>query len=328
MSGYVEGHQREGGAVLRESTGDRVADKIVEGVIGIFGQVYPDRVRSYYLRGSYATGAWTAGSDLDMFIVFAGRMERAEAVRARRLAGHCALLSPKVLEIIVVGEHQLGMEVNVVVALNLKLATRLVHGEDIRDGLPEFQADRYVREIVHTPYHTYVLPSQRRDHAVLAYPLRHLDPDGEFYGFDEWPVPDQDGGDSSTKLLVSTVCWTATALVALRAGVYVGDKTAAVGLYRRHVADEWTDLVTDVHEWCRNRWRYRVPSAEADRRRLREWCDRALAFQNHLLGHYRQFQLAELRSGEPERQGLAARRLAQIRFSDPEVAEALRLAGQ
>ena len=302
-------------------------DRILEGVIGIVEQVHPDRVRGYYLRGSYATGAWTDGSDLDMFIVFADRMARAEADQARRLAGHCARLSPILLEIIVVSEHQLAQEANLPLALNLKLATKLVYGEDIRDDLPDFDADTYLRLVIHTPYHSYAYPAQRGD--VLTCPLTHIDPDGEFYGFDQWPVPGPDGGDvPSTKLLVGTVCWTATALVALQAGVYVGDKTAAVQLYRKHVADEWTDLVSDVHQWCRNRWGYRVPPDEPDRRRLREWCDRTLAFQNHFLGHYRAYQLAELRSGEPQRQALAARQLAQIRFPDPEVAEALRDAGQ
>lgn len=312
---------------VEQPTGNRAVDRIVEGVIGIFEQVCPDRVRGYYLRGSYATGTWTDGSDLDMFIVFSGRMERAEADQARRLAGHCARLSPVLLEIIVVSEHQLAQQANLVVALDLKLASRLVHGGDIRGDLPEFQADRYVRAVVGTPYQIYVYPAQRD--GALAYPLRHLDPDGAFYGFDQWPVPDPGGTEvPSTKLLVGTVCWTATALVALRAGVYVGDKTAAVTLYREHIADEWTDLVADVYQWCRNRWRYRVPSAEPDRRRLREWCDRTLAFQNHFLGHYRHFLLAELRSGEPERQALAARRLAEVHFADAEVAEALRLAAQ
>jgi hypothetical protein len=314
-------------ASLAQSTGHRAVDRILEGVIGIFGQVYLHRVRGYYLRGSYATGAWTDGSDLDMFIVFADRIPPADADHARQLAAHCARLSPVLLEIIVVSEHQLAQQANLPLALNLKLATKLVYGEEIRHDLPDFDADAYLRSVIHTPYYSYAYPAQRGD--VLAFPLTHIDPGGEFYGFDQWPVPGPDGAEvPSTKLLVGTVCWTATAVVALRAGVYVGDKSAAVELYRRHVADEWTDLVSDVHQWCRNRWGYRVPQAAIDRRLLRGWCDRTLAFQNHFLGHYRSYQLAELRSGEPERQALAARQLAQIRFPDPEVAEALRDAGQ
>lgn len=74
---------------------------------------------------------------------------------------------------------------------------------------------------------------------------------------------------------------------------------------------------------CRNQWHYRLPTAEGDRRRLRELCGQALAFQNHFLSRYRSYLLDELRCAAPHRQALAAKRLAQIRYPDSEVVEAL-----
>lgn len=312
---------------LRESTGDPAADRIVRGVIGVFAQAFPGRVRGCYLRGSYATGTRIADSDLDLFVVFQDRFpdDRVEARRAWAVARSCALLSPVLLEILVVSEQQLQQPDNHALALNLKHATRLLSGSDIRPDLPELQPDAYLRSTVDAPYASYAYPVQRRDLPALAYPLRHLDPEGPFFGFDQWRIPGPDGTDvPSTKLLVGTVGWTATAIVVLQTGRYVPDKRASADLYREHVADQWTGLVVGVHELCRDRWHYRIPATGADRRRLRELCDRALVFQNHYLLRYREFLLAELRSaGAPDRQRWAAHRLGRLQFPDREVIGAL-----
>jgi predicted nucleotidyltransferase len=309
---------------LPESTGNPTADRIVAALTGAFEAAFPGRVRGYYLRGSYATGTAVPGSDLDLFVVFKDRFQEPdEAERADRLRDDCAHASPVLLEAIVVSERRLREPSALALALNLKLATRLVHGDDIRPALPEFDATAYVRAVVHAPYHSYAYPVQRRG-APLTYPLAHIDPSDEFYGYGQWSVPGPDGTPvPSTKLLVGSVCWTATALVALRTGRYVADKRASVELYRDQIGDEWTDLVVRVHQVCRDRWQYRLPDAEPDRGVLRELCDRALDFQNHFLRAYRCYLLGELRSRVPDRQALATRRLCQVQFPDPEVAAAL-----
>jgi hypothetical protein len=296
---------------LVESTGDRQCDRIAQGVIGIFEIAFPGRVRGFYLRGSHASGTSIAGSDLDLFIVFKDRFaDPAEYERAQALSAHCARLTPVLLEVILVGERGLRQPDGIGAALNLKLATRLLYGEDIRAELPLYDAETYVRSVVHTPYLSYTYPVQRRN-GPLVYPLDHIDPDGPFFGFDQW----MDGADEpSTKLLIATVGWTATAIVALRSGQYVRDKAACVELYQKYVADEWTDLVTQVHDLCRNRWHYRLPADATDRQTLRDLCRRALDFQNHFLRLYREYQLAELASGDADRQQLATQRLTQIVF--------------
>lgn len=236
-----------------------------------------------------------------------------------------ARLCSVLLEIIVIGERGLRRTDAVDASLNLKLATRLLAGEDIRPELPAFDADTYLRSVIHTPYGSYSFPEQRREAGSVTYPLGHIDPDGPFFGYDQWPMPGPDGLDEpSTKLLVATVGWTATAIIALRAGKYVRDKVACVELYREDVADEWTDLVSKVYEHCRNQWHYRIPAGDADRQTLRALCERVPDFQNHFLRLYRQYQLSELASGDIERQQLAAHRLTQIVFPDQEVADSLR----
>lgn len=307
------------GPELIESTGDHRCDLITQGLIGIFDIAFPGRVLGVYLRGSHASRTSVAGSDLDLYVLFADRFaDRAEFDRARALADHCARLSPILLEIIVIGERILQLPEGVSTALDLKLGTRLVYGVDVRPGLPPFEPVSYRRSVVHTPFNSIRYPSQRRGSEVLDYPLRHLDPDGPFFGFDQWSMPGPDGVERpSTKLLVATVGWTATAIIALRTDEYVRDKAACADLYRREVGDGWTELVVQTHDLCRNRWRYGIPADDHDRSLLREICRQALDFQNHFLLLYRDYQRAELGSADSDRRQLAERRLAEVNWPDP-----------
>lgn len=79
-----------------------------------------------------------------------------ERDRAYALRGHCGQLTPMLLEIVLVAERILHQPEALGAALNLKLATRLIHGEDIRPDLPSFDAATYVRSIVHQPYFSYI----------------------------------------------------------------------------------------------------------------------------------------------------------------------------
>lgn len=308
---------------LLASTGDPRCDKIISAVIGVFETAFPDRIRGYYLRGSRASRTSTIGSDIDLFIIFKNRFAtEAEYYRAHDLNEHLAHLSPILLECLLIGE--LGLQRNIGLALNLKLATRLLYGQDIRSDLPEFAPESYVRDVVHTPYFSYKYPAQRRHANHLTYPLHHIAPDDQFFGYTQWTMPTADGNDQpSTKLLIASVGWTATAIVALRTRQYVRDKAASVDLYRTHVGDEWTDLVVTVHDLCRNRWHYQIPDSDIDQQTLRALCEKALDFENHFLTIYREYQLGELASADPERQKLAIQHLREIVFPDDEVASAL-----
>lgn len=158
---------------LLDTTGDRRCDNVVQGLVGTFELVFPGRLRACYLRGSRASGASIEGSDLDLYVVFKDRfVDGVEGKRAQQLVDHCGRLTPMLLEVVLIGERRLRDPDALYAAVDLKLGTRLLYGEDIRPRLPAIDADAYVREIVHTPYYSYRLPRQRKDR--LVYPLRHV----------------------------------------------------------------------------------------------------------------------------------------------------------
>jgi len=51
---------------LLNTTGHQRIDDIIRGLIGIFEAAFPDRIRAYYLAGSYADGSAVPLSDIDI----------------------------------------------------------------------------------------------------------------------------------------------------------------------------------------------------------------------------------------------------------------------
>lgn len=116
------------------ASGDAQMDEVVRGLVGIYEAVFPGRIRGCYLTGSYAAGGVTALSDLDLFVIFKEDFaDAAEAATARRLnqVFYTARLTPCRLDIPARAEHALAPLDRVL----LKLASRPIYGEDIRNAI-------------------------------------------------------------------------------------------------------------------------------------------------------------------------------------------------
>src|SRR5262249_55465786 len=94
---------------LLASCGDSRVDDTMRALIGSFEAAFPGRVRACYVEGSYADRTATAGSDIDLVLVFRGRFDgERERAAARRLGEQCSALSPFELDLDLVDEAQLG----------------------------------------------------------------------------------------------------------------------------------------------------------------------------------------------------------------------------
>jgi hypothetical protein len=219
-------------------------------------------------------------------------------------------------------EESLQQADRVSAALQLKLSSRPIYGEDIRTQITATPDARYVRDAMHIPYFGSRYGRPQLD--VLTFPLDYPDPKGHFYGYDGWSLPSAgDTEQAGTKMLVVIVGRIATAIVALRTGQYVGTKRDAVALYRRHIHDEWTDLVEQVYHACKERWQYRVPTKKGEQQQLRALCQRALAFENYFFALYRTYLMEELHHDQRENQLRAVERLGQIIYPGEDIDVAL-----
>lgn len=176
---------RDDGQPCPTSTGNATIDDLVAGLIAVYEAVFPGRVRGYYLTGSYAADDLTPLSDLDLLILFRGAFaDTAEAERARRLnrAFYFARFAAVRLDLPARAEADLGPLDRVL----LKLASRPVYGEDVRDRIALPTIADYTRATMAIAYGNLariLRGPDWRTAAALTYPLDYPDPADEFFGY-------------------------------------------------------------------------------------------------------------------------------------------------
>lgn len=286
--------------------------------MGIYSQVFPRRIRAFYVTGSYADGSAVLLSDIDLCIVFVEAVKPEEIEQAQTLGYFCGQLSPLRLDISVAGERDLS----VAECIMLKRGSLHISGEDIRDNILLPSLDAYRKYVTWGPHR--FLGQIIRDRAVLCYPLTYPDSKSEFYGYErkrisEWYPSEIDQG---TKEFVTGVLRTATAMIALKAGQYVGSKRDSVRLYREYVHDEWTDYIEMLYQKGKREWGYLIPTAYADQCLLRSLCQHTLEFENYYFSLYRAYLLDLLQSTDDDKI-FALERLTQVVYADQEMVELL-----
>ena len=284
-----------------------------------YNDAFPGRIRAVYVDGSVADGTALATSDLDLTVVFkdAIRAEERDAIERLRVeSGTPAMVE---LDVGLVDEAQLGEQG---MRPALKLASALVWGEDVRDQFEIISIARWTRDRMHAAYW---LTNQLYHRPVpVRLPLDFPNADDEFFGYLRRPVRLPDGRLApSARDLIRSTGWAATALLALRQGVYVARKRDCHVLYRQRIGDEWSDLLADIYDYCRGRWTYLIPEDAADRDRLRSICERTLAFENHFLTEYLRFLLDELRDTDANRRAQALTVQEKLPLEDARVAAAI-----
>ncbi|HKS70600.1 MAG TPA: hypothetical protein VJQ45_09265, partial [Ktedonobacterales bacterium] len=269
---------------LLASTGNVQADDALRALTAACDAVLPERLRSVYVTGSYGDESALASSDLDVTLVFAGRLTAEERAAAEGAVAGVARECGVELDASVVGESKLAHGVPPL----LKLGGRCVWGEDRRDAMPLVPIERWARERMHNAYALIVTIFRRP--VPVALPLTYPDAGDEFLGYTRRAVRLADGRDvPSTRDLIRVTGWAATALVALYGRTYVARKREVPAAYRRHIGDEHAALHDDIAYWCREQWAYLLPDDAPSRARLRDLCARTLAFENRFLNEYREW---------------------------------------
>jgi predicted nucleotidyltransferase len=268
---------------LYAPTGHQQVDDILHGTIGILETTLPDRIRAYYLHGSFANGSGIETSDIDLFLVAKGKFTAQEREKIQHIMHFGSLFSPFMVEMIALDEDTLLENGH----FRIKSASKLLWGEDLRANIPEQTLDQYLHMYARFPF-IYIAQMLRHSETV-TYPLSYPQPTGEFYGYDQQLLPPANVEQHNIKKLVTCVCWITTVLIAWHAGKTVTGKRASVEMYRKYVNDEWTTFIEEMYEWGNEQWHYLIPQKAEERQRLRKLCAQALAFENHYLSKYEKY---------------------------------------
>jgi hypothetical protein len=288
---------------LLASTGVDRVDTIVRATIASFETAFPHRLHSCYVIGSYADETGLPTSDLDLTLVFQGRfIADEERDRAASLCRSCAAASAVELDVEVEAEAQLRQ---VGASPQLKLASLHVYGDDLRERVPLLPLAAWTRDRMHTSYWRIISLFARP--VPVRYPLSYPDSSAEFLGYDRRTMRLPDGAEvASTRDLIRSVGWAATALIAWRAGRYVARKSDVHRIFGEVFGQPWAPLLDDIYRLCRRQWHYHIPDDPLERAPLRAICERTLGFENAFITQYREFLVTELHGadGDAARQAL------------------------
>ncbi len=303
---------------LVNSTHNNLVDAILQNIIEIFEANFPQRIRAYYVEGSYANVSSVTTSDLDLLLIYKHKFGNDEAQRAEELAISLVNECTIELDIEFVDEQSLTKGVSP----TLKFGSSCIYGEDIRDALPLVPLEEWTRDRMHSSLWRTVHICNRPP--VLRYPLTYPDPHAEFYGYDARMLRLPSGQEvHCTRDLIRLTGWSATAMIAFKAGKYVARKSECHKLYQTCFNDEWGQLLQDIYELCRGKWNYLIPEKQEDRQKLRAICERTLGFENHFMQVYKAFVLSELRSADMKGVLEALYVLQKIMYQDEEILKAI-----
>ena len=315
---------------LQTSTGFEDLDELLLGLIRYLEASFPARIRSYYLGGSYSDGTAVGHdrspnvSDVDLFVIFRGKIAKDEVVTFQRIQETNQLAGPVLLDAHAYSEDDLlgqsGNDATQASFLNalIRVAGVLLYGDDLSADLPALPFHRYVLDVIESGVFHLGIPRQKESLSYplatpLTPPLEYPDPGSEFYGYDT--VPARPGTPPGTRVLVAITAWIATLILALETGHYAGQKSQSIQLCKTFLPnDKRIQLAATIYETCKGAWHYALPGDVKDRKWLRDLCRDTLALENEYLRLCHGFIMAQLQQGGTEEHLQGTRILQSVHF--------------
>lgn len=250
------------------SIGHTQADQILQAFVGIFETVFRNRIRGYYIEGSYADQTALPTSDIDLVILFKDSfIDRSERKQAEIIGEYFASAVQLELDIELLDEQEIANGV----PPSLKIGSSVVYGEPIAEDLPLISVEDWGRERMHAAYWLIIKVFCRP--IPVNHPLGFPNPKANFYGYTERIIKLPDGREvNSTRDLIRVIGWAGTALLALKSKQIVSRKKECHLLHRRFINDEWSSLLESIYRKCREEWEYTIPVEQRDQEELSMLC--------------------------------------------------------
>ena len=286
------------------STGSSRIDQIICGSIGILETLFPNRIRAYYLVGSYTDGGYTSNSDIDIVPLFKGMMKDGEDVIYRQAVEYMDKLSPVHLGFGLRNENESFREGGV----GIKIGSVLLYGEDVRDQIPLTPLEQYCQSLISTSIE--LIRYQRGDPEQLFFPLDYPSQD-EFYGY----LKEEDSQGTireSTAAIFTHLMFLASSIVTLKIGKYNASKSFSWKFYQDYIGDAWGAFLQEWYILGRRQWGNGVPFTSEERNQLKHMCQKALAFENEFWAIAKDFILKRLDSEDQEQRRWAEQEIQKI----------------
>ena len=287
------------------STGIPQVDEIIRGSIGILETLFPNRIRAYYLVGSYADGGYTSTSDIDLVPLFKGAMQEAEEIRYRQALNYMDMISPIHLGFGLRNEDQSFREGGV----GIKIGSVLVYGEDVRDQIPLTPLEQYCQTSIRTSIG--LIRHLRGDPDPLFFPLDYPNGQDEFYGYIKEENVQGTVGKRTTAVFTHLM-FLASTLVTLKTGQYNASKSFSWKFYQAHIGDAWGAFLEEWYLRSKKQWGHAIPRTAEERYQLKQLCQKALVFENEFLVIAKDFILERLESKDEKKRVWAEQEIQKI----------------
>jgi len=274
------------------ATGKPSIDHVLSHIVQRYEAQFPGRIRACYLTGSYAEGSAVEWSDIDVYVLFKDAfVSEGETAQAEQLARSCASLTPVRLDLHA-GSEQSQDGLPGFLRAAIKQTSVLLSGEDTREFMSLPGREEYTRDATEIALKFLLWLHQGEN---VTYPLTYPDPDGAFFGYDQFQFvsSDQARARPGIRLLVESACRIGTALLAFKTDRCVSTKRESVQTYREVINDEWASFLEALCEKGKVCWSYNLPEQIEERAELRMLCERMLLFENHYLRAHHAYLLAQ-----------------------------------
>lgn len=238
--------------------------------------MFPSRLQSAYLCGSFATDQYDDGSDIDILIIFKGSPQLREQQEVKLLFKRLASCSAGPLL-----DVSLAYEKTLIRVGDIDLSNALVlAGDDIRNQLPAVDDLEYVWRNFRAAFTCSVMLRKGAGPQSGAWDLP--DPTDELGGYPTYSRAQPMSGTNRDWL--TTICRQATALLSAQTDFRPCNKKEAIDLYKQHIPDTWGTFLSHFYYTIRLHHKNRVNVLNA--KEQRKFVNRSLDFENYFLKHY------------------------------------------
>jgi hypothetical protein len=268
--------------------------KYLEAIIEIVNIAIPNKIRAFYLTGSYAENYSINTSDLDGLILLKKSSTKEDIQKAAKILDNLSQISNKDLDISILNETKITNPKSphdTIDSLIVLQNSKLIYGKDIKFKIPEIDFEAYFETRINEPL--YFIKRVRKV-KFLKYPLKYPNLKDFYLGYCNRKLLVQGEEVLSSKELVVNVGWIATALIVLKSGEMVVRKNDCLPKYKKYIGDEWVEFLESIFLICRNKWKYLLPEKIEDKNKLRDLCLKALDFENKFLETYKDFLIKKL----------------------------------
>lgn len=286
-------------------------NSIIENIITIYTNAFPQRVKAIFLTGSYGRNYAIANSDIDIDILFEGIITNEIREQAIAIGESCDALCSMEIDITI-------YDYTAQLPPDVFLGGKLIYGDNNPTEWNCISVERWARERMYAG--TWLIAHLFGRDGTLTLPIDYPDNKTLFFGYDDRQMYDENNSVvKSSKNILRASGWAATALVGYQGNTFVSSKEDLVPLFKKDCDKKWINFLTNIYDLCRNQWNYVVPQSECDIQKLISICEENLLFENYFLSKYKTFLLDELSSGDENRIKDAISRCKETPFYDDEI---------